>query len=157
MMGERGKGRGLTRGGLFKAGAVAALAVGSGGAGAALAGTTGAALASTMAPSRLRKPNGGPAYLWLASYAPLVGSEFRVAQGAGNGRRIKLVEAKELPGIGESFSLIFEGPKSAAVPMGSALYRLVHPSFGEFELYLNPVDRPTAHVNLQAVINRIAT
>src|SRR6266478_358844 len=99
-MDERIENRGLTRGGLMKAGAVAALAVGAGGAGRALAGTAGAGLAA----SGLGKPRGGPAYLRHATFAPLVGSDFRVRRPGARTLRVKLIEARQLSGVGEPFS-----------------------------------------------------
>src|SRR5262245_15552075 len=103
-MSERDENRGLTRGGLFKAGAFAALVVGSGGAGAALAAGGGASLAV----SRLGKPTGGPAYLHHATYVPLLGSDFRLHRQGARALRVQLIEARRNQrSPGETFSLLF--------------------------------------------------
>ena len=150
-MDERNENRGLTRGGLMKAGAVAALAVGAGGAGRALAGTAGVGVAA----SGLRKPRGGAAYLRRETFVPLVGTDFRVHRPGTGTLRVKLIEARQLRGVGESFSLLFRGRARAGVDGGT--YRLEHPSLGGFELFVSPVGRGVKGLDLEAVINRITT
>jgi hypothetical protein len=150
-MEDRIENRGLTRGGLMKVGALAALAVGAGGAGRALAGTAGAGLAA----SGLKKPHGGPAYLHHATFAPLVGTHFRVGREGARARRLKLIEARESSSAGESFSLLFRGRKQAGDEAGT--YRFEHPSLGGFELFASPVGRGVKGLDLEAVINKIAT
>lgn len=143
--------RAVTRGGLIKAGAAAALAVGVGGAGRALASTGGASLEG----AGIAGPRGGPAYLRHASYAPLVGSDFRVHLPEARALQLKLVEARALRGPGESFSLLFRGRRRP--PLEGGTYRLEHPALGAFELFVNPVGRGVKRLHLEAVINRIAT
>lgn len=149
-MHERDEKRGLTRGGLIKVGAVAALTVGAGGAGRALAGTAGIGVAA----SGLGKPSGGPAYLRRATFVPLVGTDFRVHRPGERALRVKLIEAKKLAGPGESFSLLFHTRARAGVDGG--IYRLEHPSLGGFDLFVSPVGRGVRGLDLEAVINRIA-
>jgi hypothetical protein len=150
-MEERIENRGLTRGGLIKVGAAAALVVGAGGAGRALAG----AGAASLAGSGLGKPQGGAAYLHRETFVPLVGSDFRVLRPGERALRVKLIEAKQLPSHGESFSLLFRGRAHTAV--GGDIYRIEHPALGEFELFVGPVGRGVKGQDLEAVINRIAT
>jgi hypothetical protein len=142
--------RRVTRGGLIKAGAAAALVVGAGGAGRALAGGD---TSITEGPG-IGKPRGGPAYLRRATYAPLVGTDFRVHIPGRRTLRVKLVEARKLRGPGEAFSLLFRG-RRAQVEGG--IYRIDHPRLGAFELFVNPVGRGVKGLDLEAVVNRIAS
>ncbi len=129
---------GLTRRGLIKVGAVAALAFGAGGAGRALAGAAGVAGTAGVgaAASGLRKPRGGAAYLHRETYVPFVGSDFRVHRPGAGPLRVKLIEARKLPSVGEAFSLHFHARRGAAVESGT--HRLTHPVLGE----LRPLHRP---------------
>jgi hypothetical protein len=135
----------------MKVGALAAFAVGAGGAGRALAGTAGAGIAA----SELGKPSGGAAYLHHATFARLVGADFRVRRPDARTLRVKLIEARQLGGVGESFSLLFRGRAQAGLQAGT--YRFEHPSLGGFELFASPVGRGVKGLDLEAVINRIAT
>jgi hypothetical protein len=143
--------RGLTRSGLIKAGAVAALVVGTGGASRALASVGGPALPV----SALGKPKGGAAYLHHQTFVPLVGSDFRVLRPGERTLKLKLVEARQLAGPGESFSLLFHGRAQPGVV--SDIYRIHHPALGTFELFAGPVGRGVKGLDFEAVINRIAT
>lgn len=143
--------RGLTRGGLIKAGAAAALAVGASGTGAALAGRSSA----ESVPSGIRSPKGGPAYLRRSSYSPLVGTNFRFHAPGAQPLKLKLVEARMLRGPGESFSLLFRGRRQVDIKGGT--YRIEHRALGSFELFVNPVGRGVKGLDLEAVVNRIAT
>jgi hypothetical protein len=150
-MDEHTEKRGFTRGGLIKVGAAAALAVGAGGAGRALAG--GSAQAD-LAGSGLGKPTGGAAYLQHQTFVPLVGTDFRVLRPGARALPVTLIEAKQLPSLGESFSLLFRGKKNAAVAAGT--YRIEHPTLGGFDLFVGGVGRGVKGLDLEAVINRIA-
>src|SRR6478672_2811388 len=149
-MEEHNDDRGLTRGRLLKASALAALAASAGGAGAALAGVAGAGAPS----SALGKPKGGPAYLRRETFVPLVGTDFRVHLPGTRPVRVKLIEAKPLRGVGESFSLLFRGNKRAEI--GDGIYRFDHPALGGFDLFASPVGRGVKGLDLEAIINRIA-
>jgi hypothetical protein len=143
--------RGLTRGGLIKAGAAAALAVGVGGTGRALAGGH----TADSLERGIGSPRGGPAYLRRSSYAPLVGTDFRIHVPEGRALRLKLVEARKLRGPGEAFSLLFRGRRRVDVAGGT--YRIEHGALGSFDLFVSPVGRGVKGLELEAVINRIAT
>ena len=136
--------QGLTRGGLFKLGAVAALAAGAVPAGRALA-----------AESRLNPLRGGPAYLHRETFVPHVGSDFRVVRPGLPPLRVRLLESKPLQGPGTSFSLLFHGKLRA--PLEQGIYRIEHPSLGAFDLFLEPVGRGVRGQDIEAVINRTAT
>jgi hypothetical protein len=142
--------RTVTRGGLIKAGAAAALVVGGGAAGRALAGTA----SSDIEGPGIGRPRGGAAYLRHATYVPLVGSDFRVHVPGKDPLRVKLVEARKLRSPGEAFSLLFRG-RRAGVEGG--IYRIDHPRLGAFELFVNPVGRGVKGLDLEAVVNRIAS
>jgi hypothetical protein len=145
----------LTRGRLLKTGAVAALAAGAGGAGGALAGAAAAGAGSVDAGPGIGKPARGKAYLRRSTYAPLVGTRFKVHRPGERTLRVKLVSARQLPSVGDSFSLIFRTGRTQHVE--SRIYRLEHPALGSFELFLSPVGRGVKGLDLEAVINRIAT
>lgn len=149
--GQTDSGR-LSRGKLLKTGAVAVLIAGAGGAGRALAGGNGADVSDKP---RIGKPHGGPAYLHRETYVPLVGSTFKLHRPGERTLRLKLVSATKLPSVGESFSLLFQGRRTAGVDSG--IYRLEHPRMGSFELFVSPVGRDVNDLDLEAVIYRIAT
>jgi hypothetical protein len=151
VMDGRDESRGLTRSGLIKAGALGALVVGAGGAGSALAGSAGMGAAA----SGIRKPTGGPAYLSHATYAPLVGTQFRLHRTGARSLRVRLIEARQSPTAVNSFSLLFRAHPRAGVDGG--LYRLEHPALRNVELFISPVGRGAKGLELEAVINRIAT
>ena len=73
----------------------------------------------------------------------------------GRALRVKLVSVRELPSAGDSFSLLFRTGRTQDVE--SRIYRLEHPALGSFELFLSPVGRGVKGLDLEAVINRIAT
>lgn len=174
-MDERSESGGLTRRGLIKIGAVAALVVGAGGAGRALVDSAGADSAGSTvggatgtgsagstvtraaqegsATSLLGKPAGGPAYLQRNTYLPFVGTDFQIQRPGVEPLRVKLIEARQLPSVGEAFSLSFQGRQGATVE--SAVHRFEHPVLGSFDLYIAPVGRGIKHLELEAVINRI--
>src|SRR5579862_8480754 len=104
-MEERMESRGITRGGLIKAGAAAVLVVGAGGAGRALAGGG----ATSLAVPALGRPRGGAAYLHRETYLPYVGSDFRVLRPGASTLQVKLIDVKQLASPGEAFSLLFSG------------------------------------------------
>jgi hypothetical protein len=158
-MSEHEESRSLTRSGLLKAGALAALVVGSGGAGAAMAGGAAAAFAGaggSLDPSRIGRPKGGPAYLDHATYVPLVGSDFRLYRPGARTLRLQLIEARVNDrSPGETFSLLFRAHARASVD--ARMYLFEHPALGSFELFVSPVNRGVHGLDLEAVINRIAT
>ena len=89
----------------------------------------------------------------FATYAPLVGSRFEIHRPDGGSVSFELVDATELPGRGECFSLVFRGP--ADVPLDQRIYRLEHASLGEFPLFLVPLGPCDGGQQLEAVVNRL--
>jgi hypothetical protein len=142
--------RKFTRSGLVKTGAVAALAVGAGGTANALGGV------QDLAASGIGKPLGGPAFLRHATYEPLVGTDFGVLRSDGSTMKMRLIRVQHLPSRGESFSLLFRARRQHT-DVDGRLYRIDHPALGSFELFVNPVGRGVKGLDLEAVVNRIAT
>jgi hypothetical protein len=166
MMDERGETTSeITRGRLLKVGAVAALMAGAGGAGRALAGVTGdggtgRATAGVTggvvdAGPGVGKVRGGPAFLHRSTWAPLVGDRFTLSLPGRKSLRMQLIATTPHKSPGESFSLVFRGRADAAAESG--LYRIRHSDLGSFELFLSPVGRGVKGLDLEAVINRVAT
>jgi hypothetical protein len=86
---------------------------------------------------------------------PLVGTDFRVHRPGARALKVKLIEARPLPSVGEAFSLHFRAHPQAGVEGGTR--RLSHPTLGEFDLFIAPVGRGVKGLELEAVIYRIAT
>ncbi len=88
------------------------------------------------------------------TYVPLVGSTFDVERSQGDRVAVELVEATELPGRGECFSLLFHGPTDS--PLEQMTYRVTHRELGNFPLFLVPLG-PNADgaQELEAVVNRL--
>ena len=141
--------RRVSRTGLLKLGAVAAFVAGTGGAAKAFAGDKASAAKGAL---DLRARVGGPSYLRLATYAPLVGSSFRIQREGERRFTAKLVSAERIQGDGEAFSLLFRG----GAPTEQSTYTLSHPSVGSFPLFLVPVGARRKSQDLQAVVYRIA-
>jgi hypothetical protein len=144
--------RNVSRSGLLKLGAVAALVLGAGPARRAVAGT------GTAAPVAEKNGNvatrvGGPKYLRLATYVPLVGSTFAIHRPGALPLSVELASATRLAGVGESFSLIFRGHGNAK--LAQQVYNLEHPRLGSFPLFLVPVGPAFKGQEFQAVVNRI--
>lgn len=142
--------RNISRSGLLKLGAVAALVLGAGPAKRAVAGATAPAVENDQ---NVATRVGGPKHLRLETYAPLVGSTFAIHRLGALPLSVKLASATRLPGVGESFSLIFRGHGNAK--LAQQVYNLEHPRLGSFPLFLVPVGRPTKGQEFQAVVNRI--
>jgi hypothetical protein len=83
------------------------------------------------------------------SYEPLVGHTFELDHPNGTRISAELVEAEELPGPGECFSLVFRLPQGA--PLVQDTYGIGHPVLGQLSLFLVPV----GPCRLQAVVNRL--
>ena len=142
--------RSMSRTGLLKLGAVAALVLGAGPAAKALEG--GAAPAATEDPAVATRVR-GPRHLRLATYAPLVGSTFKIHRTGASPLSVKLAAATRLHGVGESFSLVFRGHANAK--LGQDTYKLEHPSLGTFPLFVVPIGRATKGQDFQVIVNRI--
>ena len=129
--------RSMSRAGLLKLGAVAALVLGAGPAAKALESSS-AAPAATEDRSRRRPRVRGPRYLRLATYVPLVGSTFKIHRrrgvaAVGEARR---GDAAARARASRSRS-IFRGHANAK--LGQDTYNLEHPSLGTFPLFVVPV------------------
>jgi hypothetical protein len=99
-----------------------------------------------------------------STFAPYVGTEFRVAVNRSKVRTITLVEindsqdasAKDVLPKGECFSLLFSSPAGMTFPQKT--YEVEHAALGKFALFLVPVERHTG-INPEyheAVFNRIS-
>jgi hypothetical protein len=145
--------KGMSRAGLLKLGAAAALVLGAGPAARAVAGTKpegdGGTADAAPAGGSVRSPH----YLRLATYVPLVGSTFRIHRRQARPLPVKLVSATRLQGVGESFSLVFRGHGNAKLEQ--RIYTIEHPRLGEVPLFLVPVGRPARGQDFQAIVNRI--
>jgi hypothetical protein len=96
-------------------------------------------------------------YYNKSTFAPYVGTEFRVHLGQSKTIRIKLVEVKDLPGDergDQSFSLLFAGPKGKPFPQKT--YEVEHGALGKFSLFLVPVGlrKGARSEYFEAVFNR---
>jgi hypothetical protein len=141
----------MSRTGLLKLGAVAAVVLGAGPvAHAAASSETAAKDGGAVATGRGVR---GPRYLRLATYVPLVGSTFRIHRSQSS-LSVKLVSATRLPSEhGEAFSLIFRGHGNAK--LGQETYTIEHSTLGTFPLFLVPVGPAQKGQDFQAVVNRI--
>ncbi|HEX4520406.1 MAG TPA: hypothetical protein VH063_12565 [Gaiellaceae bacterium] len=137
----------LTRAGLFRVGAVAAIGAGVAPHGEALAGLAIPASVTPAAP--------GPDYLRPEPYRSLVGHAFRTERDGMGPVELRLLQVRVLPGGGDAFSLLFRGGTN--VKLESATHRIDHDSLGRFELFLNPVGRPAAGLTVEALVNRTAS
>jgi hypothetical protein len=143
--------RSMSRTGLLKLGAFAALVLGAGPAARAVAG---ASVPAENDAGSITPAGPAPRYLRLATYVPLVGSTFRIHREGSSPLSVKLVSATPLAGKGESFSLIFHGDRNAE--LGQQISSVGHPSLGRFDLFVAPVGRDVKGQDFQAVVNRIA-
>lgn len=141
----------MSRTSLLKLGAFGALVLGAGPAARAASGV----LAPAANDEGSITPAGpAPRYLRLATYVPLVGSTFRINWEGVSPLKVKLVSAKAVAAKGESFSLIFRGPRHAEI--AQQMSTLEHPLLGRFDLFVAPVGRGVKGQEFQAVVNRIA-
>jgi hypothetical protein len=141
----------MSRTSLLKLGAFGALAFGIGPAARAASGVLGPAANDE---GSITPAGPAPRYLRLATYVPFVGSTFRINREGASPLKVKLVSAKALAGKGESFSLIFRGPRHAE--LAQQISTLEHPSLGRFDLFVAPIGRGVKGQEFQAVVNRIA-
>lgn len=95
-----------------------------------------------------------------ARFAPLLHETFSAVPGEKEPGQVpfelELTRALNQPLGGREdgrtpFSLFFDGPAGLALEQG--LYTVEHPQLGEFLLFLVPVARKNARVQLQAVFN----
>ena len=102
-----------------------------------------------------------------STFAPYLGSGFRVYLDLSRSVELRLAEATELispsrstargaetGSDGRSFSLTFLGPRDPLIPQGS--YRFCHDQIGTFPLFIVPIGAGAAGVSYQAVFSRLA-
>lgn len=103
-------------------------------------------------------------YYDKSTFAPYVGTEFRVAVKSSKVRTITLIEINDSPDASvkdvfpkaECFSLMFSSPAGMTFPQNT--YQVEHAALGKFALFLAPVERRTG-INPEyheAVFNRIS-
>lgn len=97
-------------------------------------------------------------YLTSKHFEPLVNTCFEVVTGQ-MGFQLTLKEVAELASkanqfrgyYGESFSLMFEGPRNASLVAGT--YEFKHERLGEFSLFVSPVGK--SGTDYEVIVNRI--
>jgi hypothetical protein len=141
----------ISRSGLLKLGAMAAVVLGTGPVGRAVA-------AETVAKDGEAVPAGrrvrGPRHLQLATYVPLVGSTFTIHRPNNGSLGVKLISATRLRSeVGESFSLIFRGHGNAK--LGQETYTIEHGKLGQFPMFVVPVGPARKGQDFEVVVNRI--
>jgi hypothetical protein len=95
------------------------------------------------------------AALTLASFEPLVGSQFTLWLDDFTQLPALLLEARAAPSGAcqrEPFSLTFEAPAEPALPQST--YRLVHPGFDTaLDIFLVPVARSASGLHYEAIFS----
>ncbi len=141
----------ISRSGLLKLGAMAAVVLGAGPVSRAVASDT-VAKDGEAVPAGGRV--GGPSHLQLATYIPLVGSTFTIHRPNTTSVPVKLISATRLRSeVGESFSLIFRGDGNAKLEQET--YTIEHGKLGQFPLFVVPVGPARKGQALEVVVNRI--
>jgi hypothetical protein len=96
--------------------------------------------------------------LSLATFAPLLGSTFRVraseaADAGETGLDVELIGAERLGESDRSFTLQFRGGPGAFLPQGTFVF--AHPRLGAFELFVSPTARTASGFTTEAIFNRL--
>lgn len=104
--------------------------------------------------------------LTYATFAGQVGSHFRVDLGRSKAIEMELVEATNLSpspaasgdavaptSRGETFSLVFLGPREQFIPQGT--YPFGHDAMGKFPMFITPIESTPAGIKYEAVFNRL--
>lgn len=93
--------------------------------------------------------------LTLASFEPLVGSQFTLWLDDATQLPALLLQARATPGSTtdrEPFSLTFEAPAEPALPQ--SIYRLAHPGFtAGLDIFLVPVARSANGLHYEAIFS----
>jgi hypothetical protein len=113
------------------------------------------AIGDTLAASR--DPLG---FLTQENFVPFTGETFVVKTSAGRTVQLRLIEVNGLVldanvkrgYVGESYSLIFDAPRSKSRPTGD-LYQFDHYALGQFSLLVLPVG--LSGTRYEAIVNRI--
>lgn len=97
-----------------------------------------------------------PGWLRRSAYAGLTGQEFsagtvplRLLSVADVGGAVR---SRALAGSEDAFVLTFAGPVDA--PLVSGVHALANATLGSFELFLSPVERPSAELHYEVVVDR---
>jgi hypothetical protein len=95
-----------------------------------------------------------------AQFSAAAGTTFQVSDGDKEPVPLKLVEinqrkqrAGDSAAGGESFSLLFAGPKNRFLPQ--QLYSFAHETMGRFPLFIVPVGQDATAFRYEAVFSRI--
>ncbi|HEY0548414.1 MAG TPA: hypothetical protein VGF13_02365 [Verrucomicrobiae bacterium] len=95
-----------------------------------------------------------------AQFSAVAGTTFAVSDGDQEPVPLKLVEVNQprqrpadSTGCGESFSLLFAGPKNRFLPQ--RLYSFGHETMGRFPLFIVPVGQDATTFRYEAVFSRI--
>ena len=95
----------------------------------------------------------------LGTFAPLLGSTFRVRPAAGVpdaaafGLDVELVAAERAGASDRSFMLRLRGGPGTFLPQGTFTFE--HPKLGAFEMFVSPTSRTAAGFTTEAVFNRL--
>ena len=97
----------------------------------------------------------------FARFSAVAGTTFQVSSGTEPPIALKLIAVTQRtrPGEGqapqgESFSLLFAGPRTRLLPQ--CLYWFVHDTLGRFEMFIVPVSQDADTFSYEAVFNRIS-
>ena len=104
------------------------------------------------------KPDAGPINFTKATFAPYVGTVFRIFSNPSKALSTTLVSIEDIgpvpdaENVGrECFLLTFRGTETLL----QNTYRIEHQALGQFELFLVPGGKNKKNVYYQAVINRL--
>jgi hypothetical protein len=104
-------------------------------------------------------------HLTRATFAPHVGDTFRVSLSPPDTLPVTLVALNDLtmralpaadgsaPPRGESFSLLFRGPRAPQLAQG--LYEFFHDTIGTFAIFIVPIAADAESVRYEAIFNRM--
>jgi hypothetical protein len=105
------------------------------------------------------------AQLTRATFAPHVGDTFHISLAPPDTLPITLVALNDLqvralpaadgaaPPQGESFALVFRGPRAPQLAQG--MYEFAHDQIGAFALFIVPIGAHTDSVRYEAIFNRM--
>lgn len=105
--------------------------------------------------------SGVPSYLSRSSYAALTNTPFTAVSASGTITTLRLTEVADLvrarhepafAGRDDAFALAFRGPRDVVLDAG--IHALRHPSFGEFSLFIAPVDNVANEQRYEVVVDR---
>jgi hypothetical protein len=104
-------------------------------------------------------------HLTRATFAPHVGDTFRISLSQPDTLPVTLVALNDLtmralptadgaaPPTGESFALLFRGPRTPQLAQG--MYEFAHDAIGAFALFIVPIGADAESVRYEAIFNRM--